>query len=69
MVLNKGGMGALLMGLDFIERDYLAARGLGVRSRARLHARGRTPAGSTATSAGLNHRGRGKGLLMNFKDL
>ena len=68
MVFNKGSMGALLVGLDFIERDYLVARGVSVCSRAHLHARERTPAGSAATSAGLNHRGRGKGLLMDFKD-
>ena len=37
MVLNKGGMVALLVGLDFIERDYLAARGGPVCARERVY--------------------------------
>ena len=52
MALYKDGLGALCGDLDFIERDYLVARGLGVRSRARLRARGRVPAGFAAASAG-----------------
>ena len=52
MALYKDGLGALCGDLDFIERDYLVARGLGVRSRARLRARGRVPVGFAAASAG-----------------
>ena len=57
------GVRSLFYGLDFIERDYLTVREGRCMLESALHARERMPAGSTATSAGLNHRSRGKGAL------
>ena len=54
----------------FGKLSYLIVRGVGVYSRAHLRARGRAPAGFYRNFyEGIHHRGRGKGLLVNFKDL